>query len=239
MNKLSISTKFSSNTVCEICSRTQKLLLISGVKLCGGCKTAYYRHSQKLLIYLLSNDFDPNASENKPTKINNWSDVTDLIHKFLTENYSCDRFEQYINSTNCTTIGNLTCKACKLVKIILNLRKLPSNLDQFGWDIQVLINTNRERIFDVLMQRFEGYAVKSETTSEVDVSTVSLPISPENTLPQPNIHLSVIDYICQSLHNSDEHFIFQNERNEEPLISLDKLSFHTGDRRSQDPHSGA
>ena len=60
-----------------------------------------------------------------------------------------------MKSKNCTTIGNLKCKACKLVKVVLKLRKFPSNLDNFGWELQELINDNKERIFDDLVQRFE------------------------------------------------------------------------------------
>ena len=127
-------------TPCEICFRPSKTLLINGVKICAGCKSAYYRHNQKLLIFLLVNINESSDTGENLNVINEWSNITDIIHRFLTENYSCSLNENYINSANCTTVGNMKCKGCKLMKIVLKLRKFPSNLDRFGWDIQQLID---------------------------------------------------------------------------------------------------
>ena len=207
---------------CEICFRPEKTMLISGVKICAGCKSSYYRHNQKLLIFLLSQQLT----------LMKWSNITDLIHQFLTQNHSCGYFEKYMKSKNCTTIGNLKCKACKLVKVVLKLRKFPSNLNNFGWELQELINDNKERIFDDLVQRFGGgFDVKTpkmEKTVQNSKISKMVQISRENTLPQPNIHISVINYVCQSLNNSDKHFIFRTQQKNEPLISLDN-SYHTGE----------
>ena len=46
------------------------------------------------------------------------------------------------------------CKGCKLIKIVLKLKKFPSNLENIGWIIKELINDNKDKIFDDLIQRF-------------------------------------------------------------------------------------
>ena len=144
---------------CEICFRPQKTMIINGVQICAGCKSAYYRHNQKLLIFLLATTKRPNTSGKELSVINNWSNITDLIHRFLTEDYCCGERNNYMNSDNCTIIGNINCKACKLVKIVLKLRKFPRNLDNFGSNIQQLINCNEKKIFDDLNTRFGRFEV--------------------------------------------------------------------------------
>ena len=67
--------------------------------------------------------------------------------------------------------------------------------------------------------------------------TAIVPISPANSLPQPNIHISLIDYICQSLNNSDKQFIFRHQQKNEPLIFLDhSTTGENGDQLSDDPN---
>ena len=157
-----------TQTRCEICFRLQKTMNINGVQICAGCKSAYYRHNQKLLIFLLAtikrpthrdHPYGPTTSGNELSVINNWSNITDLIHRFLTDHYCCGERKDYMNSDNCTIIGNINCKECKLVKIVLKLRKFPRNLDNFGSNIQQLINCNEKNIFDDLITRFGKFEV--------------------------------------------------------------------------------
>lgn len=249
MNTLSISKKrFSPKTACEICLRPEKTLLISGVKICAGCKSAYYRHSQKLLVFLLTSMSNKSDAKQQLADTNDWSSITDIIHRFLTENYKCGIHAKYTNSQNCTTIGNFKCKPCKLVKISLKLRNFPSNFNNFGQDIKELIDDNKELIFDDLVERFQGCGLKDRKRGKsenlklknlpelkpenMNASEMVLQIPLANTLPKPNIHTSVIDYICRSLDNSDKHFIFKNQQQIEPLIFLDN-TYHIA---TQDPY---
>ena len=220
-------------TPCEICFRPSKTLLINGVKICAGCKSAYYRHNQKLLIFLLVNINESSDTGENLNAINEWSNITDIIHRFLIENYSCSLNENYINSANCTTVGNMKCKGCKLMKIVLKLRKFPSNLDRFGWDIQQLIDVNKEIIFDDLVARFGSFdaAEPENVNRRCDHKSELVKIPPNTGYTQT----SIIDYICKSLNNSDKHFVFRNPLENEPMIFLDN-SFPLGDRRSLDQH---
>lgn len=248
MNTLSISKKrISPKPACEICLRPEKTLLISGVKICAGCKSAYYRHSQKLLVFLLTSMSNKSDAKQQLADTNDWSSITDIIHRFLTENYKCGVHAKYTNSQNCTTIGNFKCKACKLVKISLKLRNFPSNLNNFGQDIKELIDNNKELIFDDLVERFQGCGLKDRKRGKrenlelenlkpenMNASKMVFQIPIANTLPQPNIHTSVIDYICRSLDNSDKHFIFQNQQQIEPLMFLDN-TYHNVESGVPDP----
>lgn len=125
------------------------------------------------------------------------------------------------------------------MKIILEMRKFQGNLKHLGWNVQTLVNVNKKRIFDDLVQRFRVPATKSENFDVIEavvnteaVCTAIVPISPANTLPPPNIQISLIDYICKSLTNSDKKFVFRHQQKNEPLISIDHS---INDGKSRDP----
>ena len=109
------------------------------------------------MIFILVNINDSKACETKEPINNNRATITDLVYKFLTENYSCDIFDRYVDLKNCTTIGNFKCRACKLVKIMLKLRKFPSNLTCLGVEIQELMTSNETQIFENIVLRFRGF----------------------------------------------------------------------------------
>ena len=175
MNTLSTSTQSELKIACEICFRPPgKTFLISGVKICAGCKSAYYRHNHKLLIFLLTHINDFESCKNQFQNVNNWSIFSDLIHRFLVENFSCVNYDTYTNSKNCTTIRNFKCKSCKQIKLMLKIRRFQGNMDNLGLDVQTLLNKNKESIFDDLVRRFSvpghGTLTKSEKLDDTETS---------------------------------------------------------------------
>lgn len=127
--------------------------------MCAGCKSAYYRYNHKLLLYLISSWGTKKKVEGvqqQVRSVQSWHEVSEKIFGFLRDNYLCNQFKNFSYVQNCTTLGNIKCKGCKLVKIVLKLKKFPSNLENIGWVIKELINDNKDKIFDDLVQRFGG-----------------------------------------------------------------------------------